>query len=146
MIQFFKRLLAAIFGKKEAAVIAPNTSAQSASSNQVKIDEMDKDLARKQAEEIARKQADELARKQADELTKVKQLRESRKWSMKNNRIIIQYNDQCRNVRMNGKRESMRCTRLERAREIAAGIQSYCVKKIVFADYTGQQFIIKSFN
>lgn len=131
MIQFFKRLFAAIFGKKKVADVPAKPVMEPAIyPDQAKIDEMNK----------------ELARKQADELTKVKQLRESRKWLMRNNRIIIQYNGSCNNVRMNGKRESMRCTRLERAREIAAGIQSYCVKKIVFADQDGQQFIIKSFN
>lgn len=119
MIQFFKRLFAAIFGKKKVADVPAKPVMQPAIyPDQAKIDEMNK----------------ELARKQADELTKVKQLKESRRWRMRNNRILIQYNHSALNVRMTGKMESMRCTRLERAREIAAGIQSYCVKKIVFAD------------
>lgn len=132
MISFFKKLFAAIFGKKKT----PDTSTKPLVEQPIV-----------QLEEVKINQVTEdLARKQADELTKVKQLKESRKWLMRNNRIIIQYNGSCQNMRMNGKKQSMRCTRLERAREIAAGIQSYCVKKIVFADQNGQQFIIKSFN
>lgn len=139
MIQFFKTLFAAIFGKKKVSDVPVKPVMEPAIyPDQAKIDEMNK--------ELASKESHELARKLADELTKVKQIKESRRWRMRNNRILIQYSHNCNNVRMNGKMESMRCTRLERAREIASRIQSYCVKKIVFADRDGQQFIIKSFN
>lgn len=68
-----------------------------------------------------------------------------RRWSIPNNRLHIQYNASCRNFRMLNSIESMRCTSLERAKDIARGIQSYCVRKIVFADASGNQFVIKEF-
>lgn len=123
MIQFFKRLFAAIFGKKKPA------AAEAIYPGPAQINQMDQELIRKQ---------------QIEELTKVKMVRKDRKYTMRNNRILIHYNGGCRNVRMNGQIESMRCTRLERAREIALGIQSYCVEKIIFADHSGTQFIIKT--
>lgn len=66
-----------------------------------------------------------------------------RRWSIPNNRLHIQYNASCRNFHMLNCIESMRCTSLERAKDIARGIQLYCVRKIVFADADGNQFVIK---
>lgn len=65
------------------------------------------------------------------------------KWSIPNNRIHIQYNGSCRNHKMLNCIESMRCNTLERAKDIARGIESYCVRKIIFADASGNQFVIK---
>lgn len=131
MIQFFKKLIARLFGKNKPADIPEKpVIAPAIYPDPEKIEEMNNEL-------ISRKQ---------DEVTKVKLVKEKRKIFMRNNRLLIFYNYGCMNGRMNGKIESLRCTKIQRAREIAKGIQSYCVNQIIFADANGQQFTIKSLN
>lgn len=86
-----------------------------------------------------------------------------REYSMRNNRLIIEYNGESkqngRNFFLNrygknGKRivrmrpgsmykdriDSMRCTRLNRAEEIVRSIQKYCIYRAIFKDAAGNEF------
>lgn len=77
---------------------------------------------------------------------------------MKNNRLHIEYSgDSGKNggnsfihdgkimkagKMYKGRIDSLRCTNLERATQIVRTIQSYCIKRAIFKDYTGQEFKI----
>lgn len=132
MKELFKRLLAWIFGTKpeiKKEVIAPSLFV-----------EFKAELENQMAKEVPKAVASKVPE---PEKPMKSVLDVQRKWSIPNNRLHIQYNDAAQDRHRLNSIESMRCNTLERAKDIARGIQSYCVRKIVFADASGNQFVIK---
>lgn len=148
MINFFKKLFAAIFGKKKSS---PSHKKPIVEEPIILLDEMKMPKESQQPEP-------------KNELVKEKKFfpfSGRKKWQMRNNRLHIEYNGEARAsginffvdkdenkniIRMHrpgsmykGKIESLRCTRLERADQIIRLFRS-SIKRAVFTDKEGNQY------
>lgn len=161
MKEFFKRLFPFLFPKKKPEVVTPVSAPES---THIIVDHPG--ISKEHLDTVIDRQKQTIKETHeviADKpVTKVRvelpaQSPKKYKPGMRNNRLHIEYSGNGREGRNsyieNGKQmkaeamykgriDSMRVTKLERAKEIVKGIQAHCIERATFKDATGTEFKI----